>query len=335
METHGRSEDQTAQALLGAPALRLGFGCGELYAGRDRALSRRLIETAIDHGVSYFDTARLYGHGKAEGILGEVLRGRRHQVTLASKAGILPTDMSLRRRIADKATTLVRAVPPLRRFAPPPKPAEPTFGVFGVAELRASVDTSLRELGTDYLDLLFLHECTVENATDPDVVALLSQLKSEGKIRAWGVATSVETILQLAPMRSSSAPQVLQFPSSAWNRNIERVAPLASAPLVTHSVLGGRFRDLVRALRDDQRLRAQAIALGVDPDDGSALAAGMLAAQLHANPEGVVLFSTSSPERLAANILAAGLPAERAAAAVRLAEAHAANEPPDVVESVV
>ncbi len=54
---------------------RLGFGCGDLYGGASRAQSVRLIETALDQGIQYFDLARLYGNGSAEAVMGSILRG--------------------------------------------------------------------------------------------------------------------------------------------------------------------------------------------------------------------------------------------------------------------
>jgi aryl-alcohol dehydrogenase-like predicted oxidoreductase len=305
--------------ILARAKQRLGFGCGQLYGGRTRKDSMRLLETAIDSGITYFDTARLYGNGEAEYLLGELMPRHRDKVVLASKGGILPRRNSLSKRIYDKASRIARKVPTLQRFIPKPVPAEPTFGVFGVADLRRSVETSLRALRTDHLDIFLLHECGFDNATDPDVIELLESLENEGKIRGWGTATSLEATAALAQANSVRI-SLFQFPSNAWCRNVDKIRSLTKAPLITHSVLGASFGSLVVALREDPRVRAKAMALDVDPDDGPALAERLVADAIQANPDGVVLFSTSKIEHILSNLTAKHMAPEKVSAAIELVE---------------
>jgi len=74
----------------GRVTTRLGFGGSGLMGGLSERDSLRLLETAFDAGIRHFDVAPAYGHGQAEGCLGEFLRGKRDQVTVATKYGILP-----------------------------------------------------------------------------------------------------------------------------------------------------------------------------------------------------------------------------------------------------
>ena len=76
--------------LLPPDMFPLGFGCGDLSYRIDRRGSLHLLETAIDHGISYFDTARMYGFGRAESILGKLTSRNRRRMIIATKAGILP-----------------------------------------------------------------------------------------------------------------------------------------------------------------------------------------------------------------------------------------------------
>jgi len=305
--------------VLARAKLRLGFGCGQLYGGRTRKDSVRLLETAIDSGITYFDTARLYGNGEAEYLLGELMPRHRDKVVLASKAGILPRRNSLSKRIYDKASRIARKIPSLQRFIPKPVPAEPTFGVFGIADLRRSVETSLRALRTDHLDLFLLHECSFNNATDPEVISFLESLEKEGKIRGWGTATSLEATTALA-VSSNVRISLFQFPSNAWSRNVDKIRSLTTAPLVTHSVLGAGFGSLVLALRDHPLLRAKAVALDVDPDDGPGLAQRLVADALQANPDGMVLFSTSKIEHILSSLYAKQMAPEKISAAIELVQ---------------
>src|SRR5271154_6444750 len=74
---------------IAARARAVAFGCGSL-TGTDAGNANRVLQTAFDAGVRHFDTARYYGYGEAEGILGKFLKGRRSEVTISTKFGIEP-----------------------------------------------------------------------------------------------------------------------------------------------------------------------------------------------------------------------------------------------------
>jgi hypothetical protein len=82
---------------------RVGLGTGDLFRDGRSGDAVRLVETAFDAGFRYYDTARLYGDGQAEHVLGAALARRRDQVVIASKAGIIPWSMQTGRRFAAKA----------------------------------------------------------------------------------------------------------------------------------------------------------------------------------------------------------------------------------------
>lgn len=298
------SAPSPSTTLFSKPCGRLGFGSGLLLSAGDRQAAIRLLETAFDSGIGYFDTARLYAEGLAEGMIGDALSGRRDRVVLVSKAGILPTSRSLTRRVIDKAMHVSRKVPPLGAILPEPKPAEPTFGVFDVPRLRKSVETSLRALKTDYLDALLLHECTPENAADPDVRALADDLVKEGKVRTYGVAPRTEDALEIARRGIAFGP-ILQMADSAWDDTVARLPPASDRLLITHSVLGPRFRTVTQALRANQQMgdlwRAT---FDIDPANSADLARLFLRYALQRNPAGIVLFSTTNPDRIRENLRA-------------------------------
>ena len=68
----------------------LGFGCVQLTTHREASEAVSMLERAFALGITHFDVARAYGFGRAEGILGKFLRGRRDQVTVATKLGLHP-----------------------------------------------------------------------------------------------------------------------------------------------------------------------------------------------------------------------------------------------------
>jgi aryl-alcohol dehydrogenase-like predicted oxidoreductase len=293
-------EPRSATDILPAGAPRLGLGCGDLYAGAEEAASQRLLRTAYDAGIRYFDVARLYGNGSAEGVVGRALQGVRDQVVIVSKAGIVPWQAQTAMRIRRKALTAARKLAPFARpLIPQPPPAKERYGAFAPAELAKSVETSLRELRTDYLDVLLLHECDVPQATSGETLSLLEKLRAEGKVRAFGIATrfpETEAILAAAPERFA----VAQFPSDVFQRNERRLPAAWRGLAVTHSVLRGGLGSLRdRVLADPGLAELWTRWFGRPADDAAACAELLLQDALAAH-DGIVLFTTSRPERIVA-----------------------------------
>ncbi len=139
-----------------------GWGIGGRTAGAtsygetDDAVSRRALARAFERGITFFDTSPAYGDGRSEHLIGEAFRGRRDKVAIATKAGY-------------------------QSWATAPD--------FSPAAIWASVEGSLARLGTDYIDLLQLHNApSALLRADPTIAAALDDLKRAGKIRAWGVS---------------------------------------------------------------------------------------------------------------------------------------------------
>lgn len=115
------------------------------------AESKRIIERALELGLTRFDTANMYGDGASETILGEVLEGRRAQVHLATKVGIFRNEG------------------------------------LGKARVVAALDESLKRLRTDHVDLYYLHQPDPKTPFDETLEGLAQVLKA-GKAKAWGVS---------------------------------------------------------------------------------------------------------------------------------------------------
>jgi aryl-alcohol dehydrogenase-like predicted oxidoreductase len=291
--------------FLPAGAPRLGLGCGDLFGGTEEAASLRLLKTAYDCGIRWFDVARLYGNGSAEGVVGRAFQGVRDQVVIVSKAGIVPWNAQTVTRIRRKALTTARRLAPFARgVLPEPPPAKERYGAFGRAELQKSVETSLRALQTDHLDILLLHECELPDATRPETLSLLERLRADGKIRAFGIATrapQTKAILAAEPARFA----VAQFPTDVFSRN-ERGLPLAWRGLiVTHSIYkGGLGRLRAQVTADPMLAAAWRSRIGRDPAELDGYAEQLLKDALYSHA-GMVLFTTSRPERIAPAVAAA------------------------------
>ncbi|MFN4136159.1 MAG: aldo/keto reductase [Novosphingobium sp.] len=169
----------------------IGLGCMSLswaYGGRPSdADGIRLLHRAIDIGYDHFDTARLYGIGHNETLVGEALKGRRDKVFLASKMGIFAS--------GDK-----------RGIDCSP------------ATIRSELEVSLRLLQTDYIDLYYLHR---RDFTVPieESVGALADLVREGKIGGIGLSEmSAETLRRAASVHPVAA---MQTEYSPWTRQAE------------------------------------------------------------------------------------------------------------------
>lgn len=142
-------------------------GGHNLYPNLDEEAGKELVRAAINHGVNFLDTAFIYGPGRSEELVGEVIKetGKRSDVILATKGAHKFVGQDV---VIDNS---------------------PHF-------LKQAVEESLNRLQTDYIDLFYIH--FPDNDTPKDeAVGALKQLKDEGKIRAIGVSNfSIEQLKQ-------------------------------------------------------------------------------------------------------------------------------------------
>lgn len=158
----------------------------------------KVLQAALDAGVTLFDTAALYGFGKNEELVGRVLKARRHEITLCSKgglAGVPDADGVMKRVIDGRPETL-----------------------------RKNCEDSLRRLQTDVIDLYYLHRWDKKVPIE-DSVGALSRLVEQGKVRTIGLSeVSATTIRKSHAVHPITA---VQNEYSLWTRNPE-IASLAT-----------------------------------------------------------------------------------------------------------
>jgi D-threo-aldose 1-dehydrogenase len=284
---------------------QLGYGCGDLYGGAMHSTSARLLETALDHGVRYFDVARLYGNGTAEEVLGSVISRRREEVVVATKVGILPWSMLHSERVKRKILSAIRGMGSVgRAIVPQSQQATHLTGMFDVHVMRRSVERSLRALRSEYIDILLLHDCTASDASRHDVIDFLCDLKARGIVRSFGTATGFSESIQIASENAFKS-FVYQFPSDAANQNAQKFRTTHSGKVVTHSCLRSVLPRLLRILsHSDEHRKIWEMKTGINAADGSQIAAALLANELARDKSDIVLFSTSKAQNLV-NSLAA------------------------------
>jgi aryl-alcohol dehydrogenase-like predicted oxidoreductase len=143
--------------------------------------ARRIVARALELGIVHIDTANAYADGESERIVGDALRGHRENVVIATKCGF--------GRVGGKAEGL------------------------GRARLLRAIDESLSRLGTDWVDIYYLH--VPDHATPvEETLDALAELLDQKKIRAWGVsnyaAWQVLEMIHLADARRMARPRIAQ-----------------------------------------------------------------------------------------------------------------------------
>jgi D-threo-aldose 1-dehydrogenase len=286
----------------GIEVSHLGFGCVKLTTHPERRDAVRILEHAFAHGITHFDVARAYGFGRAEGILGDFLRDKRPRVTVATKFGIQPpSGIAGNRWIIDVAKKILGPFPSLLRHAKHRGSAMVRSGVFTPVMAIRSLETSLRELHTDYVDLLLLHEATLADAASKPLIDALQEQVTRGTVRAFGVASDFQKLGEDAD-RVPSSYQILQLEDNAHARNLRTLRHGTRRGAITHSVFQPALPLQSAVSLQSECVRRFSSEINADLGDQMVIGSLLLHYALQSNRKGVVLFSSSNPQRVSANV---------------------------------
>jgi aryl-alcohol dehydrogenase-like predicted oxidoreductase len=309
----------------GKPTPRLGFGCGGVLGRVGRRGSLRAMAAAWDAGVRLFDTARSYGYGEAEGLLGEFLRGRREQAIIVSKFGIVPSRLPRWKSVARPLVRAMLQAVPAARAAVRGRVGTPEHR-FDVQTLRASLETSLRELRTESVDVLLAHEAPRSLMAQNDLMAELEAVVREGKARRVGVSAGPQD----ASLFLSQAPAFLSVVQFAGNLLDPGPEPCAAPPrlrMVNHpfgGVTRGRAVLHALAVMGEDPWVASGLREKLRGDLRERLAEATFASLRETARADVIVPSMLHPEHVRANVAAIDSdlfsPAELAQVRARLAE---------------
>jgi aryl-alcohol dehydrogenase-like predicted oxidoreductase len=223
-------------SLGGLDVSRIGLGAMTMAGvyttggGLDDTESIRTIHRALDLGVTHIDTAEIYGPFHSEEIVGKAIKGRRDDVVVATKFGLVSH--------ADGGPGVIDS---------------------SADNVKAAVEGSLKRLGTDHIDLYYQHRVD-PNTPIEETVGALAELVAEGKVRHIGLSEAgPETIRRAHTVHPVAA---LQTEYSLWTRDVEaEILPLLRglgigfvpySPL-GHGLLTGRIRTVDDFADDDWR----------------------------------------------------------------------------------
>jgi len=189
------------------------MGLSHTYGKAEDDASIRTLHRALDLGITFFDTANVYGNGHNEELLALAFAGRRDEVVLATKFGNrMPSDPEEKRIIGT-----------------------PSYA-------RRQIEASLQRLGTDHVDLYYVHRIDTQVPIE-DTVGELARLKEEGKIGAIGLSEAPADLLRRAHATHPIA--ALQSEYSIWERGVEESVLATARELgilfVAYSPLGRGF----------------------------------------------------------------------------------------------
>ncbi|MGO4125935.1 aldo/keto reductase [Inquilinus sp. YAF38] len=222
--------DRRSLGQDGTTVSAIGLGCmgmSEFYGPRDDAQSLDTLAAALEHGIDFLDTADMYGSGHNEELVGRFLKGRRDQVVLATKFGIVREPGVAGRRVDNSP-----------------------------AYIRAAAEASLRRLGTEIIDLYYMHRRNPDVPVEESVGAMAGLVQA-GKVRQIGLSeVSAETLRRAHAVHPIAA---VQSEYSLWTRDPERNGVLEAcrelgATFVPYSPLGRAF--LAGAVTDTSSLAA-------------------------------------------------------------------------------
>lgn len=166
----------------------IGFGCAPIMGKVGKSQAMRAMSLAFDLGVTHFDVARSYGFGRAEYVVGEFLKGKRDKITVTSKFGVVPPNLSIRTKAMIPVARIVASMFPQLKAKLKSKSGQLLAEHnFDVKYARQCLDHSLSALGTDYIDIFLIHEpCQVLLENSGDLCEFLENSVRSGKVRRWG-----------------------------------------------------------------------------------------------------------------------------------------------------
>ena len=265
---------------------KLSFGCVALTTYQFKSDAIRMLNLAYENGITKFDTAPLYGKGYSEKIVGDFIKNKRNKVEITTKVGLgLNTKNTLPVFLALPLYSIKRKIKNSKRVSTPSisTPELLQQRIIDKNNILQSVEQSLKNLSTDYIDNLFLHEALPCFITDEGWAYLL-KLKKEGIVHNLGVAAGYINLLDLTPNELTEF-EFLQYENNLFYNSDELINKFPTKKHNYHSVL--KYLPLLK----------------IKNYTTEQVAGFLLCNAIRKNNTGgVVLFSTTQKKRLLSNL---------------------------------
>ena len=280
-----------------------------------------LLNNAYEQGVMHYDTAPLYGLGKAQSLLGHFLKGKRSNVTITTKFGLTPPTIPFYYhwaipfgRYLNRHSRIFNQVIKSRLSANQSAKTESDSSStpqsvsandnstkhYELDKLKNSLHSSLKQLDTDYIDIFLLHECQLANLNDEIVYSLQGFVES-GKILSYGLATGKSQSLQILD-HYPQLNKIVQVPNTIINTDLDTIVNTDHTLVITHSTFALVWKRVTDYLNADQsHLARWSNQIDYDLSADTSVSQLLLAHALNENNQGVVLFSSANKKNISAN----------------------------------
>lgn len=259
----------------------LGFGCVGLATYNNLNYALKLLEQAHHSGINYFDTAPIYSKGYSEIILGKFLQKKRDKIIVATKFGLghinsspIPAALAiyLNQKLKSKEKNNLQDS----------LPAKIGFRKIDKPEIEKSLMASLKRLKTAYLDCFLLHEGLPGFLTD-EAFLYLQNIKAAGIVKKIGIATNYFNLKDDAQLQEWD---ILQYDHHSFNQSQDGFR--AIYPNQTHV-----YHSTLKKIKN----------LTIPGAEANEVAGIVLAGGIKKNPDGRILFATSSNDHLRKNLV--------------------------------
>ncbi|UKT62243.1 aldo/keto reductase [Pedobacter mucosus] len=279
---------------------RLGFGLSSIAGSGNFSHQQKLIETAIDNGVTHFDVAPFYGSGDAEKILGKILATTSNEITITTKYGLTAFASSAGGSAIRKiARPLFRKISGLKKLASVfvSKAHAPQLTSYQPGALTKSLDDSIRNIGRP-IDIFLLHDVNTNITSNEALLAELSLAKEHSKTVFNGISGSLDELESM----SRAFPRdytVFQTENSLTNGADLNILKKTGAKIITHRCIQGGLKALNFLMESRPGFRQiWKREIGIDPKNEDDIAKILIELALYENPTGTILFSTTKVERI-------------------------------------
>ena len=276
----------------------IGIGCSTFGGSNSKATASRVLHHAYEQGIIYFDVARSYGYGAAESIIGNFAAGKRDKIFIASKFGISPPAFFPFRDTLLAGMRSMRMLPSMQRSLQNASAKALVKSAFSPQLAEKSLNKSLKELNTDYIDIFLFHDVNFTDVLRDDVIYILEKAKEQGKIRSWGGTFYNRQVARMAVGKKNL--EVMQIPfgldheySLLTNQNNKQIQIIYS--VLKYNTIENTAklnRALIQAKNNFPQLQAIRNIREL-----------LLLLAFHCLPEGVILLSMSKPEQVDRNKL--------------------------------